>query len=442
MIRIVIHTFATVFLAVLMAVPGQAQSDWMFWRGPLGNGVAPDATPPVRWSETENIRWKVEIPGDGSATPIVLGNRVFITTAVPKQDDEASGETENTGFWRRGREIPEFPFQYIVQCHDRATGEVLWSDVAVEAVPHEGTHGTNTYAAGSPVTDGEMLYVTFGSRGIFGYTLDGEQLWSRDLGDQRTRNQFGEGSSLTVHDGNLLVLWDHEEDSFLYNLNAENGETIWQVPREEKTTWSTPIVVEAAGKTQVVVNGSNRVISYDLETGEAIWKCGGQTGNTIPVPVLYKDMAIVMSGWRGGACFALPLDAEGDITGSDSIRWSYTERDTPYVPSPTMLDNILFFTQNRSPILTALNADTGEVVIETTRLTQLPGEMYSSLNAANGNVYITSRRGDTLVFTMGEEGMEEIAVNLLDDVIDSSMAIVDDQIFLRGMDTLYCIQES
>lgn len=431
-------TIGCLFIALAMLDPlgVHAQSDWKFWRGPNGDGSAPTATPPTEWSEDENIRWKVDLPGAGSSTPIVLGNRVFVTTAI--RTDEEGGDAPGEG--RRRGPQPTHVHQFVVLCYDRMSGDLLWKDVAVEAVPHEGTHGTNGFASGAPVTDGETLYVTFGSRGIFGYSLDGEKLWERDLGDMRTRNGFGEGISLNVHDGNLLVLWDHEDDSYLYNLDASSGETLWRVPRDEKTSWSTPLVVETDDMTQVIVNGSNRVISYNLENGEEIWKCGGQTGNTIPVPMLYKDMVIVMSGWRGGACYAIPLSARGDITGTEQIRWTYNY-DTPYVPSPTIVDGVIFFAKNRNTILTAISADTGEPLMEATRLSELRGDIYSSFCTANGNVYMTSRSGDTLVFRFDGE-MEVVSVNSVEDETDASLVFVDDMIFLRGLDKLYCIQQS
>src|SRR5690606_11759043 len=168
-----------------------------------------------------------------------------------------------------------------------------------EEVPQEGQHLTNTYASSSPVTDGRRLFVSFGSRGIFCYDLDGNLKWERDLGQMRTRRGWGEGVSPALHGETLIVNWDHEDPSFIVAMDAETGKTRWQADRDEPTSWATPLVVEHNGRKQVIVNGTKRVRSYDLDTGEVLWECGGQTVNAIPSPVATDEMAIVMSGYQG-----------------------------------------------------------------------------------------------------------------------------------------------
>ena len=191
------------------------------------------------------------------------------------------------GFGRRDTG-PRNIYQFNVLCLDRNTGEIIWEKTAREAAPHEGMHDTNSYASGSPTTDGKFLYASFGSHGVYCYDLDGNLIWERDLGDMETRNGFGEGASPTIYGDTLLVPWDHEKESYLFALDAKTGEIKWQIDRDEPTTWVTPLVIEAAGKTQVILNGTNRSRSYDINTGEVIWECGGQVTNPIATAVEYE----------------------------------------------------------------------------------------------------------------------------------------------------------
>ena len=259
---------AFALLGVLLATTAAMADDfdssrldnWHHWRGPNANGVAPLANPPIHWDEQTNVKWKVAIPGSGHSTPIVWEDKVFILTAV-KTDRKVDVEAAPPAQGRRrriGRQSAPLDtvFQYIVLCLDRNSGETLWQRVATEEVPHEGHHRDHGYASGSPTTDGRLLYASFGSRGIFCYDLDGNFKWKRDLGHMRTRNAFGEGTSPVLHGDTLIVQWDQEDDSFIVALDAETGETRWKTPRNESTSWSTPIVVEHDGKLQVVANGT------------------------------------------------------------------------------------------------------------------------------------------------------------------------------------------
>jgi len=231
------------------------QHNWPHWRGPLANGVAPHADPPIEWSQDSNIKWKVELPGRGSASPIIWNDRIFILTAI-KTDRE--GTPEESPDSRNPDDPPRLnPFriepathyhQFIVLCLDRASGETLWKHVAHEVVPHEGFHGDNGYASGSPTTDGQYLYASFGSHGIYCYDMQGTLQWKRDLGKMRTRFSFGEASTPVLHGDKLIVMWDQEEQSMIYALDTATGETRWEQPRDEPSNWSTPLVVEHDGR--------------------------------------------------------------------------------------------------------------------------------------------------------------------------------------------------
>ena len=214
----------------------------------------------------------------------------------------------------------------------------------------EGHHGDNSFASASPTTDGQRLYVWFGSAGLHCYDLDGTLLWSRDLGDARTRLSFGEASSPVIHQDKLIVTRDQEDQSYIVVVDARSGKTIWQADRDEPSGWSTPIVVPFGDTHQLVTNGKNRVRSYDLNDGTLLWQCGGQASNVTPSPVATSDTVYCMSGYRGSALYALPLDASGDITDSDSIKWT-KDRAMPYVPSPLLYGDLLYYTQSNNAIL-------------------------------------------------------------------------------------------
>ena len=417
--------------------PGEGPG-WPQWRGPLATGEAPDADPPIGWSETEHIRWKVAIPGSGSATPVIWGDRVFVTTAVPTGE----GGT-GAGLFARLRQRftgtvgATETLQFVVMALDRADGEVVWERVVREELPHEGKHQTGTFASTSAVTDGEVLCVFFGSRGLYCLDMDGEPLWDLDLGDMDIFMGFGEGASPALHDDTIVVNWDHQGQSFIVALDKRTGRERWRMDRDERTSWSTPLIVEHDGRPQVVTSATNRVRSYDLETGELVWHGAGVTPNAIPSPVAADGLVYLLSGFRGNQLWVVRLDAaRGDITGTDAIVWSL-EEDTPYVPSPLLHDGILYFLKSNNGILSAYDARTGSLHYGPQRL---PGirNVYASPVAAGGRLYIPSREGTTLVIDAGPR-LEVLATNTLEDGFDASPAVVEGEIFLRGQQYLYCV---
>jgi len=428
--------------ASLWAAPGPepAARFWPQWRGPQATGVAPHADPPVTWSETENLRWKVEVPGRGHASPVVWGDRVFVLTAVEAAEAEGSGH-DGGRVPPFGRGVaPDRTLRFTVLAFDRATGQVVWRRTARTARPHEGTHGDGSWASASAITDGTHVWAPFGSQGIHCYTWDGEKVWEKDLGDMRTRHAFGEGASPVLHDDTLVINWDHEGDSFIVALDADTGKERWRQARDEVTSWATPLVVEVGGRAQVVVNATGKVRGYDLETGRELWETGGMTVNTIPSPVHGDGMVYVTSGFRGNALKAIRLAAaQGDVTGTDAVAWTY-DRDTPYVPSPLLYGDVLYILKGNRGILTALDAATGKVLYGPERLPELQG-VYASPVAADGRVYVTGRGGKTVVLKHGPE-LEVLAVNELDDGFEASPAAVDGEIFLRGRNYLYALAET
>lgn len=416
---------------------GLHDRSWPRWRGPLATGVAPSGDPPIRWSESENVRWKIPIDGHGSSTPIVWGDQIFLTTAIDTgrvdPDLPPPDQQPDRPF---GITYPNTFYQYVVLCIDRESGQERWRRIASESVPAEGHHNDNSYASSSPTTDGQRLYVWFGSAGLYCYDLDGNPLWSRDLGKATTRLSFGEAASPVIHDGKLIVTRDQEEQSYIVVLDAKTGETLWRDERDEPSGWSTPIVVNIDGVDQLITNGKIRVRSYDLESGELIWQCGGQASNVTPSPVASEDTVYCMSGYRGSALFALPLNKTGDLTDTDAIRWS-KQRATPYVPSPLLYDGLLYYTQSNNAILSCADAETGELYISQQRLPGLRA-LYASPVAAAGRVYLAGRRGTTLVIEHGRQ-FKVLAENQLEEGTDASPAIAGNELYLRGSKHLYCI---
>jgi len=455
----------TLWLAIGAGFSIAQQANWEHWRGPNQNGSVDQGNPPLEWGIDSNVLWKTEIPGAGSSTPIISGDQVIILSAKKSEEatpaQQEAGGADRTGAGaesaREGRQgrrgegegrqggrggrgggrggAPTDTYQFIVLSFNRNDGTLQWQTIVTEEVPHEGVHSTNNYAPASPVTDGKHIYVDFGSRGIYCLDMQGNVKWKRDLGKMRTRNSFGEGSSSAIAGDKLIVPWDHEGDSFVAALNRETGEVVWKVDRDEATTWATPLVVEHKGRTQVITSGTV-VRSYDAETGELIWSCGGQVGNPIPTPILFGDHVICMTGYRGNAIYSISLDSEGDVSGSQMVAWSNNDA-APYVPSAVLYQGQLYLNKTNNNIVTSLDAASGAILIPPQRLRGL-GDMYSSPVAANGHIYFTGRDGNTVVFQHGT-GLNIVSVNSLGETIDSSLAIVGDQIFIRGEKHLFCI---
>jgi outer membrane protein assembly factor BamB len=412
---------ATLCLPLTAAAP---DGFWPNWRGPLNTGVSATATPPADWSETTNVRWKIEVPGRGAGSPVVWGDRVYISTAAPADDTAGMRAVQ----------------KFVVMAINRKDGTIAWQKTAREEQPHEGTHNQfGTMASPSVVTDGEHVIASFESRGFYAYDMSGTLVWQKDLGDKRMRNEFGEGSTPALHDGRLFIVWDHQGESFITALDKRTGQELWRVKRDEIDSWATPLVVEHAGRAQVITGAMRRVRAYDAETGAIVWDADGLTMNPIPSPVAADGMVFLMSGFRGNDLKAVRLaDAKGDITTTDAIAWSL-DRDTPYVPSPLLYDGVLYFLKSNSGLLSAYDAKTGKPHYQTQRLEAVPN-VFASPVAAAGRIYIVGQQGTTAVVKAGPD-FEVVGTNTLDDRFDASPALVDKEIYLRGYKKLYCIAD-
>src|ERR1017187_2229237 len=461
-----VGSFALVAATTAAPVPDQ---NWPQWRGPLQNGVAPAANPPTAWSETNNIKWKAKIPGGGQATPIIWDDRVFLQTAIPtgKKTEatpaeaaeqpppprsEPGGESPQKGpggpFGKGGKKgpggfgpgpKPTEVYQFAVLCLDGRTGKVLWQQVSREEVPHEGyRQGEGSFASSSGLTDGKHFFAYFGSRGLYCYDLDGKQQWEQGLGKMRMAMGFGEGSSPVLYQDTLIVNRDNEDNSFIIALDKNTGKTLWKKPREERTSWSTPLIIERDGKAQAVVTATGKIRSYDVASGEVLWECGGLTRNVIPCPVADANMVYCMSGFQGNALLGVQLGRTGDLTGSDAIAWTHN-KSSPYVPSPLLYNGTLYFFAINNGVLTCLDAKSGDALFDAQRLGDLSGVYASPLGAA-GRVYLPGRNGVTVVLKQSDK-LEVLATNQLDEKFEASPAAAGKDLFLRGREYLYCITE-
>jgi outer membrane protein assembly factor BamB len=420
---------AAIMLFVVQMSPLAIADNWGHWRGPEGNGVAPHASPPTEWSSTKNIKWKVDIPGKENSSPIVWGQSVFVTTA---EVVEPAGEQGS---------LPKLAFKLL--CFDRKDGKLVWEKTAAIAQPHQGVHQTTGFASASPCSDGQHVYAHFGSQGLFCYTMDGQLKWKRDdFGKMNTLNNFGEGSSPSIEGDKILVPWDHEGPSALYALNKLTGQTIWKTDRDEPTGWATPLVVEHDGRKQVIMNGQNFARSYDLETGEEIWRCSGQTVRPIGTPVADRGLVFVGSGFQRSYMGAFRLDGKGDIKGTEHVVWEFdsNERMMTDMASPLLSSGRIYFHKAKDAMLSCVDAATGKPHYMAQRIKGLNGQAYASPVAAGGNIYLTSIDGTTAVIRDSPE-LSVVATNSLGEFIGGTPAPVDNELFIRSQEHLFCIAE-
>ena len=425
---------------------------WPSWRGPFENGIARTAVP-TEWSATKNVAWKTEIPGKGNSSPVIWGDRIFVTTAVPSEPIPAGG--------RQGGPPPGGPgaqrggprgaggagggtgagieHKFVLMSLDRKTGKILWERTAKAAKPHEGYHMRyGSFASNSPVTDGKYVYASFGSRGVFCYDFSGKLIWSKEFPPMKMRLAFGEGVAPVLDGDRLILNFDQEDNSYIVVLNRLDGKEIWRASRDEQSAWAQPLVIGHGGRTQIVVAATNRVRAYDSATGKLIWECAGLGGNVIPAPVYRDGVVIVMSGFRNPNMMAIKLGKEGDLTGTDSILWTNT-RGNSYTPSPVLADGKLYFASDNG-LLSCLNAKTGEPYYIQQRLPK-PYSLKASPVAAGGNLYVSTEDGDVVVVKMGEK-YEVVATNTIDDeMFVSSPAAAEGSLYLRNQKALYCIRE-
>ena len=442
-------------------------ADWSQWRGPAGTGVASESAP-TTWSDTENVKWKAEIPGRGVSTPVAWGDRLFVTTAVPIRGEEAKPSDEEgqadekdqfalrppqgqdggmQGRRRRGGmrgddgpPPPQLVHDFTVLCLDRKSGDILWKKVLRREKPNEGFHKQyGSHASHSPVVEDGRLYVSFGSRGLYCLDHDGKLIWEVDYGVTMTmRRAFGEGGSPLLYEGKIVQVMDQEGDSFIVCVDKDTGEVSWRHDRDEPSGWSQPIGIEVDGQHQVIASGTNRVRGYDLKTGEVVWECGGLGLNAIPVPVLQDDHVIVMTGFRGANMMSIQFTEEGDLTDSEAVAWT-SQKGASYTPSPVLHDGRLYCLMDRG-FLSCFDAKTGDPHYLETRLPR--GSNYKASPVAAGDkLYVAGESGEVHVIAMGDE-YKLLHTNTLEgEFFVSSPIVAGGDLFLRGLTHLICISE-
>jgi outer membrane protein assembly factor BamB len=420
---------AAVWATALLATPQAVE--WGQWRGPFNTGMAAGDAP-LRWDD-DDIQWQLEIPGRGHSTPVLAGNRLFLTTAVPTGKGTPPAARGRAG----GGADAGLEHRFEVLSVDRASGKIAWQRTATVATPHEGYHRTyGSFASNSPVTDGQRVFAFFGSRGLYAYDMDGELLWQRDFGvKMRMDMAFGEGTPLTLHDGRLLLHFDHLDTGFLAMLDPATGREIWRTTRTEPYNWAAPYVAQHQGRRQIIVSGLT-VRGYDFETGALLWEAAGLGENTIPQPVQHEDMIFAMSGHTVKMLMGIRLGRRGTLTDTDAIVWS-TARGASYTPSPVLHEGRLYVLTD-SGLLSCFDARSGTPHYQQVRLPK-PYSFKASPVGANGKLYLAAEEGDVVVVRMGDT-FEVLATNTMEGhSFIASPVIVDGDIYLRSRTHLFRI---
>ena len=434
--------------ATLIAALAMGQDNWSQFRGPDSTGVAQGARLPLRWSATENVVWKTEIPGKGWSSPIVWHGRIIVTSAV----GESEAVAPRTGLYiqnMQGR-LGEGEFRFVVYCLDWQTGKILWEKTAYQGRPQVAIHAKNSYATATPVADGEpgtersLVVACFGAAGLFCYGLDGQEIWSHRWEGFRMRSGWGPASSPIIHQGRVYAVNDNETGSFLLALDKLTGKQIWKVARDEKSNWSTPVIWKNGLRTEIVTTGSNKVRSYDLD-GRLLWELSGMSSIHIPTPVATKELLYVSSGYvvdQFRPVYAIRPGAAGDISlPGDQTSSKYVAFCLPlagsYVPSPLVYGDCLYLLYDRGS-LACYDAHTGKEIYGRQRLSPDRATFAASPWACDGKVYCLSEDGETFVVQAGRE-FKVLQRNRLNDVALASPAVAHDNLVIRTFRSVYRI---
>lgn len=427
-------------LCVLLAANVFAGDNWPQFRGPGSTGVMDDPALPDKWSATENVIWKVDVSGVGWSSPIVWGNRIFVTSVI----SSGAGEAPKKGLYMGGeRKPPTDEHRYVVYAIDFKTGETLWEREAHRGVPGA-RHLKNTYASETPVTDGERVYVRFGNVGLFCYDMNGKLLWAHPAQPQPTRYGWGTAASPVLHQNRVYIVNDNDGHSYLEALDKKTGAQVWKVDREEGTNWATPYIWEHDGKTEIVTPGTGKTRSYDLD-GKLLWQFGGMSSIVIPTPFASHGLLFVTSGYVGDQIrpvYAIKPGAHGDLTlakgatEGEGIAW-YKPTDGPYNPSPIVYGDYYYTLLDRG-FLSCLDAKTGKEIYGKQRMDPAAGAFTSSPWASNGKLFLMSEDGDTFVVAAGSE-YKLLWKNALDEMTMATPAIAQGSLVIRTASKLYRI---
>ncbi|MFC2156100.1 PQQ-binding-like beta-propeller repeat protein [Acidobacteriota bacterium] len=394
-------------------------------------------------AKQRTLSGKWRFPVRAIRRPLYGGDQLFITTAIetekigkPKGKEKGNKRSHN---WMAPITTDKI-LKYVILAINRKSGKIIWQRTLKEEWPAEASsHNLGSWASNSAVTDGSHVYAYFGSRGLYCFDMKGHLKWERDFGQMNKRMTFGEGSSPALYGDKIVVLWDHEGQSYLYILDKKTGKDILKLERDEITSWSSPLIINYEGKVQVITGATKFVRSNDLNTGKLLWKATGLTANVIPQPMEANGIVYVASGFRGNAMFAVRLKgAQGDLTGTDSIIWKL-DKNTPYTPSLVLYKNLLYMLKSNNGILSCYDARDGKEYYSKQRFEGM-SEVYASPVAAKDRIYFIGHKGTMYVIKHGST-FEVLAKNLLEDTFNASPAIVGNEIYLRGYKNLYCISQ-
>jgi outer membrane protein assembly factor BamB len=433
-------------VAGLLATTSLSAQQWPSFRGANAAGVADGRPTATKWnvSTGENVVWKTPVPGVAVSSPIVWGDRVFISTAVSSDPNQGI----RTGLYGDVEPVTDqskHTWQLIAL--DKKTGKVVWDRVAHEGSPKTKRHPKSSQASPTPVTDGRHVIVSFGSEGLYAYDFDGKQLWQQDLGVLNAGwffdpdYEWGVGSSPIIYKNMVIVQCDIQKNSFLAAFDVETGKPVWRTTRDEIPSWSTPTIFESSGRAELVTQATTFTRGYDPENGKELWRLSGNSEITIPTPIVGPGFIIVTNGYRGvQPIYAIKPGASGDITlkgdetKSEYIAWS-TKRGGPYIPTPVIYGEQLYTLNNG--VLAAYNLTTGERIYQE-RLGGTGGAFSASPIAADGKLYLSSEDGDVFVVKAGPK-YELLAKNSIGEVIMATPAVSEGLLIVRGLKNVYAI---
>ncbi|HVF90217.1 MAG TPA: PQQ-binding-like beta-propeller repeat protein [Blastocatellia bacterium] len=435
------RTITALMLLLITLNSAAANEKWPQFRGPQSLGVADDPSLPDTWSVAENVAWKTDIPGSGWSSPVVWGDRIFITSVISSNE----GEQPKKGLYFGGeRKAPSDEHRWMVYCVDFKTGKIRWSKEVNRGTPPGPRHLKNTYASETPVTDGERVYAYFGTLGLFCFDMDGKQLWSKRWGPFNTRFGWGTAASPILHKNRLYIVNDNEDDSFVLALDKKTGEQVWRVKREEGSNWATPYVWENEYRTELVTSGTKRVRSYDLD-GKLLWELTGMSTIAIPTPFSKFGMVYITSGYVGDQhrpVYAIRAGAKGNITlargetRNEYIAW-YQPQAGPYNPSPLVYGDLYYTLLDRG-FFTCHDARTGKEIYGKQRMESGAGAFTASPWAYNGKIFCLSEDGDTFVIQAGPE-YKLLGKNSLNEMCMATPAIAGGSLIIRTASKLYRI---
>ncbi|HXI43653.1 MAG TPA: PQQ-binding-like beta-propeller repeat protein [Bryobacteraceae bacterium] len=439
------RTLVSAFTIFLLGLPLSAVDSWPQFRGPQSTGVADDAALPETWSATSNVVWKAEIPGSGWSSPVVWGDRIFLTSVI----STVAPETPKKGLYFGGNRegIPAGEHRWMVYAVDWKTGKIVWEREVHRGSPRSSHHLKNTYASETPVTDGERVYAYFGNLGLFVFDMDGKPVWSEHWGPFRTRYGWGTAASPVVHKERIYVVNDNDDQSFLAALDKRTGKQIWRVERDEASNWSTPFIWENGQRTEIITSGTHKVRAYDLD-GKVLWELGGMSSIVIPTPFAQHGLLYLASGYVGDnvrPVFAVRPSARGDIslkeneTRNEHIAW-YQRQAGPYNPSPLVYGDFYYTLLDRG-MLTCHEARTGREIYGKQRIDPETTAFTASPWAYNGKIFALSEDGDTFVMQAGAE-FKVLGKNPLGEMCMATPAIARGSLIIRTASKLYRIAKA